>query len=441
MHAAPAPDPTARCTRCGKPDAVRMGDCLLCPECIQIRGSCCLEFGADDLWEASEPATLPWQLVTRGPRSHFFGYYDKPPWSGDGTRMLCVEAEETRRLPGPDEAARIQVIDPASGIAETVAETLAWNWQQGCMLQWHPADADRAILYNDRVDGRHVGVVHDLATGTRRHLPRSLYNVSPDGRRAVSVSHARLARGRPLVGYAGGADRSTEIPAPDDDGLWMIDLATGSCRLVLSLAELAAFDPPPSMAGRPLRIEHPTFAPDSRRLFLLLRWPRPGSGRPFHDRLFTVNADGSDLHLLCGDDLVSHFDWRDPDHLLAWARPAGGEDGFWLFRDRTSEVEPVAPGILTRDGHCSYSPDRRFILTDTYPDAQRCQNLWIYDTRRQAARHLGAFSYPAGLRGLGAVRCDLHPRWDRTGGRICFDCPGEADRQLAVMDVSAITRA
>ena len=44
-------DKELRCDRCGKYGAVQLDGKALCPECYQLVGSCCPEFGADDLWE------------------------------------------------------------------------------------------------------------------------------------------------------------------------------------------------------------------------------------------------------------------------------------------------------------------------------------------------------------------------------------------------------
>ncbi len=39
------------CSRCGNPGAeVIYGDLKVCSDCYYIYGSCCLEFGAYDLW-------------------------------------------------------------------------------------------------------------------------------------------------------------------------------------------------------------------------------------------------------------------------------------------------------------------------------------------------------------------------------------------------------
>ncbi|HBA82530.1 MAG TPA: hypothetical protein DCZ95_00405 [Verrucomicrobia bacterium] len=38
------------CERCGKKDGFHFGEHWLCGECFSLYGSCCLEFGGDDLW-------------------------------------------------------------------------------------------------------------------------------------------------------------------------------------------------------------------------------------------------------------------------------------------------------------------------------------------------------------------------------------------------------
>jgi hypothetical protein len=47
-------DPDARCDRCGGFSPLDLGDRRLCEECYRACGSCCLEFGADDLWQQSD---------------------------------------------------------------------------------------------------------------------------------------------------------------------------------------------------------------------------------------------------------------------------------------------------------------------------------------------------------------------------------------------------
>ena len=45
------PDPKPTCSRCGIETTNQLGDVVICDECYIIRGSCCPEFGPDDLSE------------------------------------------------------------------------------------------------------------------------------------------------------------------------------------------------------------------------------------------------------------------------------------------------------------------------------------------------------------------------------------------------------
>jgi hypothetical protein len=46
----------ASCDRCGALSPLDFGDRRLCEECYGVCGSCCLEFGADDLWAGGDEA-------------------------------------------------------------------------------------------------------------------------------------------------------------------------------------------------------------------------------------------------------------------------------------------------------------------------------------------------------------------------------------------------
>jgi hypothetical protein len=136
--------------------------------------------------------------------------------------------------------------------------------------------------------------------------------------------------------------------------------------------------------------------------------------------------------------MTSHFDWRDPGHVLAWAHHNAFGNRFYLFTDRSEELEIVGEGQLTQDGHCTWSPDRRWFLTDTYPDRERIQSLMLYRPADRKLVVVGKFHEPREFEG--EWRCDLHARWSRDGKQVCFDATYEGQRQLYVMDVADIVK-
>jgi hypothetical protein len=42
------------CSICGKPTTLLVGDTPVCEDCYEKAGSCCLEFGGEDLWQGRE---------------------------------------------------------------------------------------------------------------------------------------------------------------------------------------------------------------------------------------------------------------------------------------------------------------------------------------------------------------------------------------------------
>ncbi len=380
--------------------------------------------------------------VTRGPKHHFFGYYDKAPWDRTGRHMLAGRVEFMDRPPTGTEPLTIGLIDTQQpGSFEPIAETLAWHWQVGCHVQWLPTDPDRKIIYNDRCDGRLVSVIRDIRDGAERVLPMPIMALNRQGTMAATVDMHRLHATRPGYGIPGGGEYKLDEKAPADQGVYTIDLASGDCRLIISLADLAALEPTAEMAGAKHWCNHIEFNPSGTRLSFLHRHDRPGatSGPGWLTRFFTAGVDGGDLYLLNPEAMTSHYDWRDDGRILAWATH-NGEDAYWLFEDKTREAAKIGGDCFNEDGHCSFSPDGRWMLTDTYPSpADDKRTLILYRWPDGPRIDIGRFYSPRPA--LTELRCDLHPRWSRDGTKICIDSIHEGSRQMYVVDVAGIVAA
>jgi len=263
-----------------------------------------------------------------------------------------------------------------------------------------------------------------------------VYAVSNSGRSAVTLDFSRVHRTRPGYGYVGVRDPWEGEAHPEEDGIYWMDLDSGEHRLVVSLAQIAAFKPDATMAGGEHWFNHLQFCTDDSRFLFLHRW-KVGQGR--RTRLFTANPDGSDICCVSDHEMTSHFDWRDSQHILAWARRRDIGDRYFLFRDRSSDLEVIGEGVLTADGHCSYSPDRRWFLTDTYPDREdQKRTLLLYHPGEGRRVDIGRFYSPPEI--TDEIRCDLHPRWNRDGTQVCIDSVHGGHRQMYIVDVGEVTQ-
>ena len=122
---------------------------------------------------------------------------------------------------------------------------------------------------------------------------------------------------------------------------------------------------------------------------------------------------------------------------IGWIRQNLVGDQFTLYDDQTRISEAVGGGVLKEDGHCSYSPDRNWILLDTYPHEDHQRRLFIYDPVRHCRIDIGRFYSMPELDG--EIRCDLHPRWDRQGHQVCIDSTHNKEgRQIYVLNLMDI---
>ncbi len=339
----------------------------------------------------------------------------------------------------------------------------------GCQLQWLDGLAEPQLIYNCR-SGDDSGVypgfrsaIHNLATGQTRILPLPIYVAAPDSRYALCVDYRRLYITHQTIGYSEHAPGPV-ANAPADDGIRRLDLDSGEHRLLVSYADLRNFHPRDSMARAIHWVSHIEVNPSSTRILFLHRWTeRVEDETCFLHRLITMNADGSDMRLLeCSDhplpQLADDFDptavgtfdyekseyqishplWRDDRSIIVWG-PHAGSIHYHLYEDAPDgRVEVVGDGVLTENGHMTFSPvNPRWLLSDTYPDSRTHERvLFLYDMHSGQRHALGSFYADPAL--SKENRCDLHPRWSRDGTQVCIDSVHEGERQMYVLDVAPI---
>lgn len=370
---------------------------------------------------------------------YFFGYYDKCPWDITDRYMLCMKANDTWSDVSPREAAEIILIDTTMNNKVTViAKTNSWNVQQGCMIQWLGPDYFDRIIYNDFRDGRYCSIILKLSfseekitVSEEKIIFSPIYSVSTDGTFALTLDFSRLYRLRPGYGYYNVAETTANEKLPDKTCICKVDLITGEVTPILKYTDFANFEPRPEMVGAEHKINHIMISPDGVRFIVLHRWLK---GKRKYTRLVTCKTDGTDMYNLSDDDMVSHCCWRGNNRIFAFENKKIGGNGYYLMKDRTLEYERFWPEI-DYDGHPSYSPNGEMIVFDRYPDKSRIATIMINDAENRKdhsikvlARVFAPFKYD------NDTRCDLHPRWSRTGDKICFDAVFEGHRGLYVVD-------
>jgi hypothetical protein len=383
----------------------------------------------------------PVRAITRGPKFHWFGYYDKLQFDPASRYALGVEGTFEHRLPAAADSLRIGMVDLADGDRWIdLGETRSWSWHQTCMLQWLPGSKTE-VIYNDRADGKFVSHILNVRSGKRRTLPAPVYALSPDARWAVLTDFRRLYDVRPETGYAGVADPYRESAAPDATGIWRMNLASGKTELLLSYARIAAFEPQQRMTGAKHWFNHLLYSPSGKRFVFLHRWRTPADGRGFATRMFTAASDGTDLRMLDSSGRVSHFIWQDERRLVVWTRREPLGERFYTITDAPgAPAEPFFPDEITRNGHNTFLPGGRWFLSDTSPDKERLQHPYLFDMWSRRSYPLGHFHSPVEYTGY--WRCDTTPRHSPDRRKVIVDSPhGGNGRQMYLIDVSGIVAA
>jgi hypothetical protein len=357
----------------------------------------------------------------------FFGYYDKSPWATDMRRVVL------HRIRG-DGYTDIIVLDREKHTYQSIGVSATWNHQQGAMAQWVPGLGGTGLIFNDWSGGDLVARIV-AADGGPSTVSMPVQSVHPSRPEALALNYRRLARLRPEYGYAVKARNFSPDQALDRDGIWQVDLLCGDHRLLVSIASLAASEPRIEMRRAEHMVNHALYSPAGTRFVFLHRWL--GSRGKF-SRLWVAGGDGGGLRLLLDHRMISHFNWLDEDQLLVWARAPEAGDGYYALDVNTGARRPFGRSALTRwgDGHPSLSPDRRWLVTDSYPDRAREQRLLLYRVENAECIEAGRFFAPWCFDG--PLRCDLHPRWSPDGRWICIDAAHAGIRMTYFLDVSGI---
>lgn len=388
--------------------------------------------------------------ITSGDKQHWFGYYDKWQVDPSGRYALGMEVDMIFRSPQADDVIKIGLIDLKNDFKwKEIGTSRAWGWQQGCMLQWLPG-SEEEVIWNDRQGDQFVSRILNVKTGKERTLPKAIYAISPRGDYAIGAGFNRIQNMRPGYGYAGIPDPYIKEKAPDETGIYKVDLKTGQSNLLITIEQAAQIP----HQGEDLTnywhyFNHLLVNPDGERFVFLHRWRkemgedgRRASGG-FITRMITADKNGNDMFIIDPSGETSHFVWRDPQHICAWTKPAGKKAAFYLFRDKTREIEVVGEESMVENGHNTYVPNtnNEWILNDTYPyrHPEHKQTLYLYHIPTQRKVILGEFFEPEQFKG--EWRCDLHPRCDQQGKYVFFDSTHTGEkRQMYRIDIKKIVR-
>ena len=406
-------------------------------------------------------------------KNYFFGYYDKSPLDVDSEKILAIEVDFINRLPTSKDVATIGYfnINDKNRIFIKLCQTNAFNWQQGCMLQWLGPDFKTKIIYNDIRDGKFVSIIFDIERKTEVILNFPVYSVLRSGLSALCIDFERHYYCRPGYNYQGIINRKKDKKIVENDGIWLLSLQDNTRKKIVDLKFLIENYYINNMENATHYLEHIMINLTGSRFAFLHRWQLEHGG--IYDRLFTVNIDGSDLFLLNDSGRLGHYCWRNDQEILMYGGLKNSINGlrkkkiflkylfkpllpfyhilikdnskiskvltgdsYVILKDKGNIKIRIADEISTEDGHPSFSDlDTNTFITDTYPKKSNdhTATLLAYDIEKKKKIILAKLK---SLRTHDETgwRCDLHPKWSYDGRFVAIDTMDSGRRSIYIYE-------
>jgi hypothetical protein len=314
------------------------------------------------------------------------------------------------------------------------------------MFYWNPLNPETQFFFNDRdvKTGKVFAVLYDIEKKKRVHeykfddTPVGNSGVAADGSAFLAINYGRLARLRPVTGYPEAWDWSQGEVAPENDGIFIVDIAAGEKRLLVSYRQLEEElkKREPGLDHRGLFINHTLWNRDSNCVYFFVRAGWNGKGvKNRGDRVntpFSIHADGTGL-TLHEQFIGGHPEWDENNILIG---REGNRQVYYDLEEKKIVGQMGTPEMFPQpEGDISLSPSGEWFVNGY---GAKKANMNYYAVYRRTD---GAFVRSRGIdKGTytGDIRIDAAPRWNRTNDAILV--PGLAEsrtRQMFVLHVIA----
>ena len=236
-----------------------------------------------------------------------------------------------------------------------------------------------------------------------------------------------MARLRLVTGYPGARDWTEGVSAPEDDGVFLVDVETGEKRLLVSFRTLAEAlrREWPAIDSIPLFINHTLWSRTGERLFFFARGNFGKPGRI--NASFTIARDGTDLRRQ-QTHIGGHPEWDSGMRMIGSI--ANRQAVFDVDSQKLVELIGDTEMFPDPEGDIALSPSLEW-LANGYKDDGKV--YYVIHNRRTGAT-FRAGGYDLFGRVSGNLRCDPAPRWNRTGDALLIPSMMEdGTRQMFVL--------
>lgn len=344
----------------------------------------------------------------------YFGYYDVSPFKGE--KIIYIEREKDSSI------CKIVLNDIHNSSKSYIAESRAWNWQQGIRLRWFPK-SENMISFNDYVDGKYVNRIVNINTNEEKRLNWPLYDIDLNGKYGITLDFERLGVMRPGYGYTCEPYRVGDLW---NDGISIIDIEKNKLIKTITYKELSDKIKKVDDVNH-FYLNHLSFSPDGSRF--LFFWIDEAQG--FHQASLGVyDLSSGELIPLETEGKASHYVWDGSDEIICTVLDRQYHGRYYRFNTTNRSKNIICNNSLQADGHPSVFREG-VLLTDTYPDKRGFQHIYLVEEKADVKTEIVKI-YSVPMLNV-EMRTDLHPRISNDKRYISFDSNYGGLRKMLVL--------
>lgn len=400
--------------------------------------------------------------VTPKTKGAFLRFFDTPPFSPSGRYLTAFAMPFEDRLPKPGDEGHVLVVDLHTGEESIAGSSRGWESQMGANLQW--GKDDETLIFND-VDMKSWEprcVKLNWRSGRKELFDGFVYQVSPDGTKAVASDPRTMRCTQSGYGVVVPDEKVPLRPGPQEsDGIFITDLESGKRTMLVSSAEIFERAMPESereaAKSQDVYLFHSKWNANGTRIMLSMRRTPQRTPRVLdamhngiHIRfdVFTIKPDGTELYDAIPADL-----WERGGHHTTWM--ADGErlsfnlgdmkGGLDLMQVRFDGSKLGKLCDTKGSGHPSENPRKPGIfVADTYVREKEAYGddttpIRLIDLKADSSRRIIRIKTETPhQKANAALRVDPHVVWDKSGRFIAFNAFDEGTRKVYVADLKEL---
>lgn len=377
-------------------------------------------------------------------------FFDTSPISPSGKYLALFRFPDETRSPKPGDVGDVILVNIKSGKERVIAQSRGWEMQLGANVQWRLTDKE--LYYNDVDTTTWTGFAVQLnpKTGKSIRMRGTVFMVSADGKMLASynLAKSRYAQvGYGLVVPDKFSSRNKGIV--DNDGIYITDVATNECKMVVSIKEIYEKTIPAITISNSNDYEYYCFQvkwnPQGTRLLTVIDWLPKQNGQR-QRVVVTMRPDGSEIKTA-----VTNEQWTKGGHHINWT-----PDGEYLSMNLNVDSKPGIEIITVKydgtdmkmvypvgSGHPSFHPKGLpFIVTDAYagemplPDGKT--PIRLINIKNQTEINIAEIVLPE-IKNF-EFRVDAHPAWDKSGRYVVFNGTDNGTRCVYLADLKNVLK-